>query len=55
MVKNDDTITQEDKRVIFEKDFRNSLKDLRKIRRAARKKKVEDERRKLSDGKSKVG
>jgi len=51
LVKNDDTLSQQDRKVIFEVDSKASVKELRKHRLAARKKKLEKERRKLSDGK----
>lgn len=50
-MKHDDGVSQQDKQAIFVEDGKQSRVEIRKQRRAARKKKVEDERRKLTDGK----
>ncbi|KAK3911008.1 Phosphorylated adapter RNA export protein [Frankliniella fusca] len=49
LVKNDDEISQDQRRIMFDEDSKATLKDIRKQRRAARQKTLEEERRKFAD------
>ncbi|KAJ1531118.1 hypothetical protein ONE63_005940 [Megalurothrips usitatus] len=49
LVKNGDNISDHEKQTIFDGHGKHSLKEIKRLRREARQKKLEEERRKLSD------